>query len=251
MSGLQRTQRMPARPARPVLAPRSQAPAPFMVRPRVGGKPRKGPTSHRRTSVPLLWRSLALSVAVIIIGGGTMAGVHLMGLRSGSALPAPDPDRLAMRVAAVLQSAPQVPAAPAPRQTSPAAPTAEDFARPAFLEPIDLDEPLTAEPQPVPSAPDVDPLEVASITPPQPAAEDGPPAPLPEKRPDGIENQVAKGRTARIVMDINLRSSPRRASRVIGTVSRGTKVTLVSCKSWCEVVADGKRGYVYGRAVAR
>jgi uncharacterized protein YraI len=34
-------------------------------------------------------------------------------------------------------------------------------------------------------------------------------------------------------------------------VDKNERVTLIGCKSWCEVVANGKRGFVYGRAVDR
>lgn len=218
-------------------------------------------------------RNLGLAAAVVILGGGTLVAVQLLGMGHAPGMAKPDPNRLAVRAALALraeppaptpapEAAPAVPPAAAPERPADAAPTVAptpaDFARPAFLEPIgprdvllspEADAPRPLEPATADA--DVDPVEVASI----PTPPDGTATPLPRKRPENIPaadaDDAAKGRTGRITMDINLRSGPRRSSRVIGTIPEGTKVKVVSCKSWCEVVADDKRGYVYRRAVDR
>lgn len=269
-----------------------------MARPRLGERPRKPPAPKRSALPSLVWRNLGLAAAAVILGGGTLVSVHILGLGQTDGTQKPDANRLAIKAATVLRAASPV-AAPAdaapakPSQASQAgtaqagtaqaetpptrkssgeapqaaarpaiAPTPADFARPAFLEPIDPQasllnpEPTVAPAQESAMAADdgVDPVEVASI--PTPPAADV--APLPQKRPSDIPaasdddgDRASRGRTAKITMDINLRSGPRRASSVIGTIPAGTKVTLIGCRSWCEVVAKGKHGYVYRRAVDR
>lgn len=258
-----------------------------MTRPRLGERPRKPPAPKRSALPSLVWRNLGLAAAAVILGGGTLVSVHFLGLGQTDGTQKPDANRLAIKAATVLRAASPVaaPADAAPAKPSQAslagtppartssgeapqaaarpaiAPTPADFARPAFVEPIDPQAALlNPEPTVVPSQErtmavndGVDPIEVASI--PTPPAADV--APLPQKRPSDIpaasddDGDRARGRTAKITMDINLRSGPRRASSVIGTIPAGTKVTLIGCRSWCEVVAKGKHGYVYRRAVDR
>lgn len=266
MAVLSHRQRVSASSARRASTP--------MVRPRIGAGPRRvAPKRRSATTSPLFWRSLALSVSVVILGGGTMLGVHLMGVGRGPAASLPDPAPLAERTAAVLSQTPVAakaaivaiadanssgakattmePSAAAARpQPAAIQPTAEDFARPAFLEPIDPRAAAlrseAASPASAVGADGVDPMEVASIGQPADAQ-----APLPEPKPDAMPPASADGRSARIAMDVTFRSAPRRGRNVIGQLAAGTKVTLLGCKSWCEVVADGKRGYVYRRAVDR
>ncbi|WP_238122614.1 MULTISPECIES: SH3 domain-containing protein [unclassified Xanthobacter] len=129
-----------------------------------------------------------------------------------------------------------VAAAPADSDAAPAvapAPSAEDFSRPAFVEP----EPASAESVAAPSAP----VPVA-----RPALARA--APEPARDPDETASIARQGR---IASDVTLRKGPRRGADAIGTLEAGTKVDIFSCTSWCEVAADGKRGYVYRRAVDR
>lgn len=44
---------------------------------------------------------------------------------------------------------------------------------------------------------------------------------------------------------VTMRTGPRRGAAAIVNLSPGTKVELVGCESWCEIITDGKRGFVY------
>lgn len=169
------------------------------------------------------------------------------------------------------------PSAPAP--VPEARPSAADLARPAFLEPRRVAatavEPKSLEAKPAapkPAARSNPALAFANAEPTPPALSaiaretgsaqaadsgdgDGDGAPQPEARPTVADAQSggdvtgSLGNSGRITSAINLRNAPRRGADVIGTLPAGTKVTVFSCKSWCEVAANGKRGYVYARAV--
>ncbi len=52
-------------------------------------------------------------------------------------------------------------------------------------------------------------------------------------------------------MDVNLRSGPRKGADTIAALTAGTAIEIVACKAWCEVVANGKRGFVFRDAVNR
>lgn len=55
---------------------------------------------------------------------------------------------------------------------------------------------------------------------------------------------VAAG-TARVTAAVNLRSSPRKGSSVAMVVPAGSAVNVLSCDGWCQVVYNGKKGWVY------
>jgi len=51
--------------------------------------------------------------------------------------------------------------------------------------------------------------------------------------------------TVTIRSSVTMRAQPKRGGAAIGNLQRGEKVDLVACDGWCEVVADGKRGFIY------
>ena len=55
---------------------------------------------------------------------------------------------------------------------------------------------------------------------------------------------VAPG-AARVTAAVNLRSSPRKGSSVAVVVPAGSAVNVLTCDGWCEVVYNGKKGWVY------
>ena len=63
-----------------------------------------------------------------------------------------------------------------------------------------------------------------------------------------VSNAPPKG-TATIKSGVTMRGGPDNKSAAVGTLKTGQKVDLVSCKMWCEVVADGKRGFVFKKFV--
>lgn len=235
------------------------------VRPRIGRGPRRTKRRSRsRMDMGVALRALAVScaVAVFVLGGffllhslglgrseeeahAPQPAVAVAGLVPTTAPAAQAPAEDAGRIAALLSSEPAPAEAPAPIEAAPPpaaapGPSQADFSRPAFLEPREADKAdADAADDPAPQA-------------------DGGAVPLPAARPamaqasaaDG-EETGSVGREGRITTAINLRSGPQRGSAVLATLEAGTKVTVYSCKSWCEVAAGDKRGYVYSRAVDR
>lgn len=57
--------------------------------------------------------------------------------------------------------------------------------------------------------------------------------------------KVAATSTGRILRPVTMRSGPKTSAAAIVTVPAKTSVQLVSCKQWCEIVYNGKRGWVY------
>lgn len=51
--------------------------------------------------------------------------------------------------------------------------------------------------------------------------------------------------TATIRSSVTMRGAPRKGAAPIGNLSAGQKVELVACHGWCEVIAEGKRGFIY------
>ncbi|MFG1479029.1 SH3 domain-containing protein [Xanthobacter sp. V4C-4] len=233
----------PQPPAEPPRGPFAQG-----VRPRIGGGPVATPRrGNARVDRAVALRALAISCAVAVVVLGGFYTLHSLGFgrteEAGRDAAAPGasvaPAGLVPTTAAVAPAdaagepeppapAPEPAPASAPAAPVPAGPTAEDFARPAFLEPMSADKAdadATDDPTP----------EVATAAKPATEAADGTAAPT--------------GENGRINTAINLRSAPQKGAAVLATLEAGTKVTVYSCKFWCEVAANGKRGYVYRRAV--
>lgn len=57
--------------------------------------------------------------------------------------------------------------------------------------------------------------------------------------------------TARILRDVTMRASGSKGAAPIGTIPAKATVELITCKSWCQVVYKGKRGWIYKGFVAR
>ncbi|MDF2619570.1 MAG: type 3 domain protein [Xanthobacteraceae bacterium] len=50
---------------------------------------------------------------------------------------------------------------------------------------------------------------------------------------------------ATIRRSVTMRAAPKKGATPIGNLSAGEKVQLVACRGWCEVIAEGKRGFIY------
>ena len=57
--------------------------------------------------------------------------------------------------------------------------------------------------------------------------------------------KVAAVGTGRILRPVTMRSGPKTNAAAIVTVPAKTSVQLISCKQWCEIVYNGKHGWVY------
>lgn len=56
-------------------------------------------------------------------------------------------------------------------------------------------------------------------------------------------------RTAAVTEHVNMRSGPRNEAEVVAIVPEGRRVEVVDCERWCEVVFDGKQGFIHSRFV--
>jgi hypothetical protein len=123
-------------------------------------------------------------------------------------------------------------AAEAPAQ---ATPTPEQAASVAAYQPVQAEAAPQAAPQEQATArPKPDKAATAAIpivNPVQPATD--------ETADDGAT------RPGRIARDVTLRSGPKKGAAAIGTIPAKTAVQVVSCKSWCQIVYKGKRGWIY------
>ncbi len=71
-----------------------------------------------------------------------------------------------------------------------------------------------------------------------PAGEDEAPA-------DGAGFGGAPVGTITLRSPVTMRAAPKKGAAPVGNLSSGQKVELVACSGWCEVIAEGKRGFIY------
>lgn len=86
-------------------------------------------------------------------------------------------------------------------------------------------------------------------------ADDGALAYFPERPrpPSGADRAIAprgaidlsSARQVVVARDVNLRAGPENGSRVLSVVRNGTRLAAVGCTIWCEVVVDGRRGWIF------
>lgn len=74
-----------------------------------------------------------------------------------------------------------------------------------------------------------------------------------EADPDEADDQAASGGeptgSATIRSSVTMRAAPKNGAAPVLNLQAGQKVELVACKGWCEIVAEGKRGFIYKRFV--
>lgn len=75
--------------------------------------------------------------------------------------------------------------------------------------------------------------------------------PAPEGAAEAAPERVAVARTATVRSDVNLRAGPDNGAAVITVVRRNRNVELIGCDYWCEVVYEGRRGFIYKSFVRR
>ena len=56
-------------------------------------------------------------------------------------------------------------------------------------------------------------------------------------------------RTAAVTTHVNMRSEPKNEAAVVAVVPQGRDVGIVDCSQWCEVLYDGKKGFIHKRFV--
>lgn len=78
-----------------------------------------------------------------------------------------------------------------------------------------------------------------------------PPEPSPADEGDGSqaetkpEKEVAAAGAGRILRGVTMRSGPQNNAVAMTTIPAKAAVQLVSCKQWCQIVYNGRRGWVY------
>ncbi|MDX8452437.1 SH3 domain-containing protein [Mesorhizobium sp. VK9D] len=73
----------------------------------------------------------------------------------------------------------------------------------------------------------------------EPAATDSAAQPKPEPQ------KVGAAANGRILRAVTMRSGPKKGAAAIVTIPAKSSVQVMSCKQWCEIVYDGKHGWVY------
>lgn len=63
--------------------------------------------------------------------------------------------------------------------------------------------------------------------------------------PEPAATKVAAIRTAPVSTDVNMRSRPENGAAVIQVVPGKSTVEVIGCDYWCEVVYEGRRGFIY------
>ncbi|MER9401597.1 SH3 domain-containing protein [Mesorhizobium sp. M0615] len=138
------------------------------------------------------------------------------------------------------------PAAKPPDQ----APTEQAAAKPsdaaAFEEPAAQGD-ATTQLSKVAAAANDDDAETAAIPTPKPQ--------LPDEQSSAATNDTqakakpqkvaAAAGTGRILRTVTMRSGPQKNAAAIGTVPAKSSVQVMSCKKWCQIVYNGKRGWIY------
>ncbi len=139
---------------------------------------------------------------------------------------------------AALKPATSAPEFPGEEKMPPAAPTM------AYAEQDDADRKFNASAKEAGDTTD-ETATAAIATVPLPAS-----APFPEPRDkEAVEAEEAAGREARVTKYVNLRSGPTDESKVVAVVPAKASVSVLDCKAWCEVVFDGKKGWIYKRFI--
>lgn len=70
-------------------------------------------------------------------------------------------------------------------------------------------------------------------------------AAIPEAEPEKPARQAGAAANGSILRAVTMRSGPKKGAAAIGTIPARSAVEVLSCKSWCEIVYKGKRGFIY------
>ncbi|PBB83648.1 SH3 domain-containing protein [Mesorhizobium sp. WSM3876] len=62
---------------------------------------------------------------------------------------------------------------------------------------------------------------------------------------DPATPDASAAESGRIVKAVTMRTGPKKGAAAIVTIPAKTSVQVVNCKKWCEIVYNGKRGWVY------
>lgn len=68
---------------------------------------------------------------------------------------------------------------------------------------------------------------------------------LPAAQSASEDGDGTKAKSGRILRSVTMRTGPKKNAAAILTVPAKTSVQVMSCKQWCQIVYNGKRGWVY------
>ncbi|MBS7536276.1 hypothetical protein KHC28_21735 [Ancylobacter sonchi] len=237
---------------------------------------RRRPASSREA---FTWQRLGLlTVCIVALGGAAVALQSVVGrdearvapeVIGNAAIAAVAPSAPALAVAApaaeparVAVVEPAAPPAPILRAIEPASPSpvmpsisARTLLAPEPTEPGPAVRGLTAfaAPEPSPLAAPVAALPRQAPLPPRRAVVAAVSAPAAAAQADEVAGAANASETsgaeptggATIRSPVTMRTGPNKGASAMQTLRSGQQVELVACDSWCEIVADGKRGFVY------
>lgn len=247
-------------------------------------RPRSVSFDFRHGARTPVWHEVAVRAHLIVAAVGTVALLGLAGTAIWLALPSQRPVAMAKTGPAAIKSAavalPQLPdedetpaaqnadelrqnAAPAataqpamtalvepeplpqadPRWTGPSSKSAKPVKTHSIVvDSAAQDEDGTVEPIAVNAFAAQDKSSTAAISGTKPAA--GAARPSESDIAAADEGQTRPGQALQAV---TMRAKPSSRGAVLGTIPGRADVQVVSCDSWCEIVYDGKRGFVYKR----
>lgn len=253
------------------------------------GSFRFGMPGHRRYSMqygydarPSLWQRVSANAHFVIAGVGTVSLLGIAGVGLWLAMPAGDRQAFAEAAKAGDHANPVVVADSEPiaanaaqlllrQSTAAAQPAAVDNSSAEQStgtgtrlsgEAVEAPTSGQAEPQELKQAfasPKIDPIAAAAVavtkeaTGGDPGTQDSSKtAAIPKPRP-AINDAKAEdgGDPGHILRGVNMRAGPKKGATVLTTIPAKTQVKIMSCKSWCEVVYQGRRGWVYKSFVER
>jgi hypothetical protein len=87
--------------------------------------------------------------------------------------------------------------------------------------------------------------ETAAIPTPKPQLPDAQSSAATDEAKTKPQKVAAAAGTGRILRTVTMRTGPQKNATAMGTVPAKSSVQVVSCKKWCQIVYNGKRGWVY------
>ncbi|MBZ9796836.1 SH3 domain-containing protein [Mesorhizobium sp. ES1-4] len=99
---------------------------------------------------------------------------------------------------------------------------------------------------PAPAASSIpDGAQTAAIPQVQPQSPDQQPAARDDAGGKAKPRKVAAASSGRVLRAVTMRSGPKKNAAAIATVPARTSVQVMSCKQWCQVIYNGKTGWIY------
>lgn len=191
-----------------------------------------------------------ISVAAAPQAAPKADAVAPVSLASAAAIPALSSNNPRWTATAAAQPAPAAATAPTEQKPSAAA-----FAEPAAQ--TDASDALSEVAAPAPPAGQsadakkqddkMDGAQTAAIPEATPQVPDAQPAAADDNagQPRSRSQKVSAGANGRILRAVTMRNGPKKGAAAIATVPARASVQVLNCKHWCEIVYNGKHGWVY------